>query len=204
MRQLRLPILAVILASAIALSIPAAKAQAPTPPSYTLKAAIPIPTWDDLTTISVDISWLDPDTQTYMLADRSPTGGSGGGAIEVIDAASYTFTRAAALGRFVGIGPTGTGGPNGVVSVGPNEAAAGDGDSTLKIVNLLTNAVQSISTGGALRVDEMGYDPAECYAYGDTGNDIPFLALFGHPHAVDPDNELAAEAQRRGWPIIRQ
>ena len=51
---------------------------------------------------------------------------------------------------------------------------------------------------------EMGYDPAECYAYGDTDNDIPFLSLFGHPHAIDPDDELAAEARRRGWPIIRQ
>ena len=49
---------------------------------------------------------------------------------------------------------------------------------------------------------EMAYDPAECYAYGDTGNDIPFLSLFGHPHAVDPDSELAAEAARRGWPIL--
>lgn len=49
---------------------------------------------------------------------------------------------------------------------------------------------------------EMGYDPAQCYAYGDTGNDIPFLALFGHPYAVDPDAELAAEAARRDWPII--
>jgi HAD superfamily hydrolase (TIGR01490 family) len=50
---------------------------------------------------------------------------------------------------------------------------------------------------------EMGYEPAECYAYGDTGNDIPFLSLFGHPHAVDPDPELAAEASRRGWPILQ-
>jgi len=49
---------------------------------------------------------------------------------------------------------------------------------------------------------EMGYDPVECYAYGDTGNDIPFLSLFGHPHAIDPDEELAAEAKRRGWPIL--
>ncbi len=49
---------------------------------------------------------------------------------------------------------------------------------------------------------EMGYDPATCYAYGDTGNDIPFLLLFGHPHAIDPDEELRAEATRRGWPII--
>ena len=48
----------------------------------------------------------------------------------------------------------------------------------------------------------MGYDPAACYAYGDTASDIPFLALFGHPHAVDPDPVLAAEARRRGWPIL--
>lgn len=49
---------------------------------------------------------------------------------------------------------------------------------------------------------EQGYNPAECYAYGDTASDIPFLALFGHPHAVDPDAALAAEARRRNWPIL--
>jgi len=49
---------------------------------------------------------------------------------------------------------------------------------------------------------EMGFNPAECYAYGDTGSDIPFLELFGHPHAVDPDQRLASEAQLRGWPVI--
>ena len=47
-----------------------------------------------------------------------------------------------------------------------------------------------------------GYDPARCYAYGDTASDIPFLELFGRPHAVDPDPRLATEARRRGWPII--
>ena len=46
------------------------------------------------------------------------------------------------------------------------------------------------------------YDPAQCYAYGGTASDIPFLELFGRPHAVDPDPRLAAEARRRGWPII--
>jgi phosphoserine phosphatase len=59
--------------------------------------------------------------------------------------------------------------------------------------------------GKALRaraiLTEMGYDPASSYAYGDTSGDIPFLSLFGHPCAVDPDAGLAAEAQRRGWPI---
>ena len=50
--------------------------------------------------------------------------------------------------------------------------------------------------------NEMGLDPAQCYAYGDTANDIPFLQLFGHPHVVDPDETLAEEARRLGWPIL--
>ena len=49
---------------------------------------------------------------------------------------------------------------------------------------------------------ELGYDPQQCFAYGDTLSDLPFLELFGRPHAVDPDPRLAAEARRRGWPII--
>ena len=49
---------------------------------------------------------------------------------------------------------------------------------------------------------ENGFDPAQCYAYGDTANDIPFLKLFGHPHAVDPDEKLAEEARRQNWPIL--
>ncbi len=49
----------------------------------------------------------------------------------------------------------------------------------------------------------MGWDAASSYAYGDTASDIPYLALFGHPAAVDPDRRLAAEAERRGWPIIQ-
>ena len=60
-------------------------------------------------------------------------------------------------------------------------------------------------------LDELGFDPGQCYAYfdpgqcyayGDTASDIPFLELFGHPHAIDPDPRLAAEARTRGWPII--
>jgi HAD superfamily phosphoserine phosphatase-like hydrolase len=52
-------------------------------------------------------------------------------------------------------------------------------------------------------IAEIGCDPALSYAYGDTASDIPFLALFGHPNVVDPDTALAAVAQRRGWPIVR-
>lgn len=50
---------------------------------------------------------------------------------------------------------------------------------------------------------ELGCDPANCYAYGDTATDIPFLEAFGHARAVDPDEGLEAEAKKRGWEIIR-
>jgi HAD superfamily hydrolase (TIGR01490 family) len=51
-------------------------------------------------------------------------------------------------------------------------------------------------------MDEMDVDPQQSYAYGDTANDIPFLSLFGHPHAVDPDPALAAHALRHAWTIV--
>jgi HAD superfamily hydrolase (TIGR01490 family) len=50
---------------------------------------------------------------------------------------------------------------------------------------------------------ELGCDPAQCYAYGDTVTDIPFLEAFGHPSAVDPDAGLEVEAKKRGWEIVR-
>jgi len=32
-------------------------------------------------------------------------------------------------------------------------------------------------------------------------NDLPMLTLVGHPHAVNPDMGLRAEARSRGWPV---
>jgi HAD superfamily phosphoserine phosphatase-like hydrolase len=38
--------------------------------------------------------------------------------------------------------------------------------------------------------------------YSDSQNDLPLLSLVKQPVAVDPDEVLAAEAARRGWPVI--
>ena len=38
--------------------------------------------------------------------------------------------------------------------------------------------------------------------YSDSLNDLPLLCLVKGPVAVDPDESLAAEAARRGWPVI--
>ncbi|MBN9605427.1 MAG: HAD-IB family hydrolase [Actinomycetales bacterium] len=48
-----------------------------------------------------------------------------------------------------------------------------------------------------------GYDLRDSYGYGDSHADLVWLDLLGHPHAVNPDAALRAEAQRRRWPIDR-
>jgi HAD superfamily hydrolase (TIGR01490 family) len=38
--------------------------------------------------------------------------------------------------------------------------------------------------------------------YSDSINDLPMLSAVGRPVAVDPDDRLRAEAERRGWEIV--
>ena len=40
------------------------------------------------------------------------------------------------------------------------------------------------------------------YFYSDSINDLPLLQEVDHPVAVDPDDALHRESERRGWPII--
>jgi len=41
-----------------------------------------------------------------------------------------------------------------------------------------------------------------CWGYADSYYDLPFLAIVGHPVAVNPDRRLAAAARSRQWPIL--
>jgi phosphoserine phosphatase len=50
--------------------------------------------------------------------------------------------------------------------------------------------------------EDSDIDLGESYAYSDSMNDLPLLELVGHPHAVNPDGDLRAEARRRGWPVF--
>jgi HAD superfamily hydrolase (TIGR01490 family) len=45
-------------------------------------------------------------------------------------------------------------------------------------------------------------DYAASSFYSDSHNDLPLLERVRRPVAVDPDAQLAAEAARRGWPVI--
>jgi len=42
----------------------------------------------------------------------------------------------------------------------------------------------------------------DSHFYSDSHNDLPLLERVRRPVAVDPDPRLAAEAARRGWPVI--
>src|SRR5436853_1401201 len=129
---------------------------------------------------SYDISWVDPHRAEYYLADRSNA------AIDIIDTHHLTFKRS--LGGFVGVKLNGTGtavnndisGADGVVTHG-RWLYAGDGDSTLKVFDLdgSNSSVQSLSTGGTTRVDEMALTTdGELLLVANNAEDPPFATLF--------------------------
>jgi len=142
-------------ATAIAVALLAGAAGAA---DLTKIAEIPIP-GEKL--VSFDISFVDQKTQRYYFADRSNK------SVDIFDARANKFIGR--VGGFVGAVMKADGsccnnaksGPNGVLVIG-NEVWAGDGDSTIKVIDLKTmKIVDTISTGGKLRANEMTYDPKD-------------------------------------------
>jgi len=130
---------------------------------------------------SFDISWVNPNRAEYYLGDRSNAG------IDIIDTHTLKFKRT--IGGFVGVKLNAAGavnnnisGPDGVTSHG-RWLYAGDGDSTLKVIDLdAPNASaikQSINTGGTTRVDEMALTTdGELLLAANNAEDPPFATLF--------------------------
>ena len=97
----------------------------------------------------------------------------------------------------------------GIVDLGKALGGRGEGTHMRKVGGVFTDKIEGDlcqGEGKANRarelISELGIDPTASYAYGDTASDIPFLSLFGHPAAVDPDTKLRREAELRGWPIL--
>lgn len=166
------PIGRVLLATILsAISTSAAMAQ-----SYERIGTIAIP---GKPLLQFDIGWVDPTTETYFLADRSNAG------LDIFNAAKGTF-----IGRvtgFAGFAPakgTDLAGPDGVVVIG-DEAWVGDGDSSVKIVDLnLNKIVDVVSTGGKKRADELAYDPRDhLIAIANDADSPPFISLISTVHA---------------------
>jgi hypothetical protein len=129
---------------------------------------------------SFDISWVNPQRAEYYLGDRSNSG------IDVIDTHALTFKRT--IGGFVGVRLLSNGtvdnnhsGPDGVVSHG-RWLYAGDGDSTLKVIDLDASATpikQILSTGGTTRVDEMALTTdGKVLLAANNAEDPPYATLF--------------------------
>jgi DNA-binding beta-propeller fold protein YncE len=129
---------------------------------------------------SFDISYIDQASGLYFLADRSNKG------IDIVDTKKGAF-----VGRVSGmVGPImkkdGTccnndkSGPNGVLVIGGKEAWVGDGDSTVKVIDLKTMKVtDTIKTGGESRADELGYDPKNgVIAIANNADEPPFLTFI--------------------------
>lgn len=145
---------------------------------FTARTQITLPGMQKIT--SFDLGFVDPVIGLYLLSDRTNK------AIDVIDTTTNTVLTQLAKGTFVGVAAScATGnvndcsGPNGVLTVDHREAWAGDGDSTIKVIDLFSQQItHTIPTGGTFRTNEGCYDPRDhLFLTGNSGLPFPFVAL---------------------------
>lgn len=123
-----------------------------------------------------DISFIDQPSQRYYFADRSNK------SIDIFDLKTDKFVDRVA--GFVGVKmkdgkpDNDTSGPDGVL-LADKQIWAGDGDSTIKIIDLATLKIAAtLTTGGGTRVDEMAFDPKDKVFIGvNNAEDPPFVTL---------------------------
>ena len=131
-----------------------------------------------------DISFVDPKTELYVLADRTNA------AVDFFDASDNTFIGR--VGGFAGVvcssataANNALSGPDGVVIVG-GQVWAGDGDSTLKVIDIVTFKITDTVTvtdptepSVKKRVDEMAWDASDhILAAANNANVPPFVTLI--------------------------
>lgn len=109
-----------------------------------------------------DISYVDQAAHRYYLADRSNAG------TDIIDTQTNKY-----------VGRVDSEGPNGVV-VGDGMIWVSNNDSTVKVFDEKTlKLVDTISTGGKKRADEVAIDPKDhVYVVVNADDEPPFLTLI--------------------------
>jgi hypothetical protein len=146
-----------------------------------LLKTIPIPRTTANTTgglYSYDISWVDQQSRTYYLADRSNV------VVDIIDTKTGTL-KAQLSGGFAGVRPgTGTSGPNGVTTGGHCLFVT---DAPSRVVSFNTSTfpptfVTAISTATAdlTRADELAFDPIDNVVLAINNTDTPPFGTFIH------------------------
>lgn len=102
-----------------------------------------------------DSSWVDSPHHRYYLADATNR------RVDVVDTRTNRLIET--IGSFTGfqgtIGDFSHMGPSGITGDEQGHLFVGDGNSTLKIVDLPSHRTHVVSTGGKGRVDELAYDP---------------------------------------------
>ncbi|MFM6967351.1 MAG: HAD family hydrolase [Microbacteriaceae bacterium] len=81
------------------------------------------------------------------------------------------------------------------------EVESKDGFATGQLVDAPLHGARKVGAITEL-ARAKGVELADCSAYSDSHNDIPMLSAVGRAYAVNPDRELAREAELRGWEII--
>jgi hypothetical protein len=131
-----------------------------------------------------DISFVDSKTDLYVLADRTNA------AVDFFDASDDTYIGR--VGGFAGVvcssattANNALSGPDGVIIVGGTTVWAGDGDSTLKVIDIATFRITDTVTvtdptnpSVKMRVDEMAWDARDhILAAANNANTPPFITL---------------------------
>ena len=110
-----------------------------------------------------DILWVDTSSDLMYLADDGAAKGAGG--VDVFDVHTDKFLYKIGLGSFQGLFDAThcCNGPTGVLPIPQQRLLwAGDGNSTIKVINLDRNEIVNvINTGGKNRADEMALDPKD-------------------------------------------
>jgi hypothetical protein len=117
------------------------------------------------------IGFDDPVIGLYLLADRTN---------KLIIAVNTNTNKVSGIfgeGSFQGDLPGDLSGPNGVITVNHREIWAGDGDSTVKVMDIATGKLtHTIKTGGKKRADELCFDPRNQIVV--IGNDDGFISFI--------------------------
>ena len=159
-----------------------------------LQGATPTPTYNLLATIAVpggliqfDITQVDPQARRFYLADAGTS--KGAGRVDVIDTQTNKYlygipaigSQNNALGFAGFTGMRQKNGPNGIALIPDlNQIYAGDGDNSVKVVDLANRAIiATIPLGGINRADELAYDPLDhIVMVGTPGDPQPFLTFI--------------------------
>lgn len=148
----------------------------------TLKTVIQVP-GVEAKGLYYDGSYVDVGRRLYYLADRSLS-------VKGIDIVDIASNKVIAQVKDVFVGQAFKGekldndvsGPNSIEMVGRNELWGGDGDSTIKVIDLVHRKLAgTIPTGGKARVDFIVYDPDHHVVLATNKNDSPPFVSFVDP-----------------------